>query len=827
MKIENNPISFSKILGNRHLFTVLIIVSVVLGLIHIFSSWSAYKQSAEEHAIKMAQAAEAFISTDLINSLDVSLDDISKPEYRQLKNSILLYKERTEGVEFAYLYTLINGKVYFMVDSEPEDSTGYSPPGQEYYEATAEYISPFLDDAYVFTDPTTDRWGTWVSALIPIKDFQTGKTIAVFGVDYSAAHWNAEIISKAMNPLVIVISILLLFVLLYRNLVKNFALKALSNKLKESETLFRTVYEQVPVGIAIIDNHQSPSAINAEYQQILGRSIEELRTISWRDITHPDDLKEGMELYAGFKAGEIENYELVTRFLKKDGSYIWVHMTIVRLQGKGNNQKHLCILKDINRFILAEEALLESERSKSVLLSHLPGLAYRCNYDRAWTMQYLSDGCYALTGYKPENLLNNNDLTFNEIIAPEYRETLWTDLNHDVDEMKSYRVEYEIITATGERKWVLELGQGLIDNNNKVAALEGIIIDISESKQQLLQIQYMIDHDFMTDLYNRRYYEDTKNNLDKEENYPLSMIIADINGLRLINDAFGHTEGDQIIIETSKILRSCIRKDDILARIGGDEFSILLPNTDSNAVNDVYCAIKRACDLYNQSITEKSHYISLSMGYGTKTENNKSIDEVEKEAEDFMIKSKLLERKSLHNSILSTIMATMYTRSQETEEHAERLFEVSRLIGDKMGLSGKTLDDLQLFSMLHDIGKVGIDDRILNKPGKLNNEEWVIMKKHPELGYRIAITNPELESIAEYILSHHERWDGKGYPRGLAGEKIPLLARILAVADAYDAMTEDRVYRKAMEKDNALEEIRNNSGTQFDPEIVDVFLEVI
>ena len=129
--------------------------------------------------------------------------------------------------------------------------------------------------------------------------------------------------------------------------------------------------------------------------------------------------------------------------------------------------------------------------------------------------------------------------------------------------------------------------------------------------------------------------------------------------------------------------------------------------------------------------------------------------------------------------------------------------------------------------MLHDIGKIGISDQILNKPSALNEDELAIMRTHPEIGYRIAMASPDLAPIADLILTHHERWDGKGYPNQIAGEKIPLLSRILAVADAYDAMTEDRVYRKALPRERAIEEIRKNAGTQFDPQIAALFLEIV
>ena len=165
----------------------------------------------------------------------------------------------------------------------------------------------------------------------------------------------------------------------------------------------------------------------------------------------------------------------------------------------------------------------------------------------------------------------------------------------------------------------------------------------------------------------------------------------------------------------------------------------------------------------------------------------------------------------------------MYEKSHETEEHSERLAALSRMVGEALQLSQMELDNLELLATLHDIGKVGIDDRILGKPEKLNDDEWIEMKKHPEIGYRIAVASPELVSISEYILSHHEHWDGSGYPKGLAGNDIPLLSRIISIVDAYDAMTEDRVYQSATDKETALGEIEKNAGSQFDPDIAELF----
>ena len=203
------------------------------------------------------------------------------------------------------------------------------------------------------------------------------------------------------------------------------------------------------------------------------------------------------------------------------------------------------------------------------------------------------------------------------------------------------------------------------------------------------------------------------------------------------------------------------------------------------------------------------------------------IDECVKNAEDYMYKRKLLEHKSSHSVILSSIKATMHAKSHETQEHAERLTCIAKKKKKKMKLNQQELDELELVATLHDIGKVGIEDRILNKPARLNDEEWSEMKKHSEIGYRIAMSSPDLVPIADYILSLHERWDGTGYPQGIKGEAIPLLSRIVSIVDAYDAMTQDRAYRKAMPEEKAAREIKENAGTQFDPKIAKLFLEKV
>mgnify|MGYP001080905687 CR=1 FL=1 len=343
-----------------------------------------------------------------------------------------------------------------------------------------------------------------------------------------------------------------------------------------------------------------------------------------------------------------------------------------------------------------------------------------------------------------------------------------------------------------------------------------------ERKKSKEKIQYLMLKDKLTGLYNRTYFEEELKRLDTKRQLPLSFIIIDINGLKLVNDTFGRKEGDKLLKRVTKILKRCCREEDIIARWGEDEFSILLPETTGKSSEEIINRIRSTCDKTN----DQKIPLSVSLGTSTKIDEHCNIRTTVKEAEDRMYRRKLLERNSISSSIISSLERMLQEKSFETEEHAVRMKELALVMGRSLKLPENKLNELSLLSTLHDIGKIAIPDKILLKPGKLTKKEWAIVKKHPEVGYNISGSSPHLDTIANAVLSHHERWDGSGYPLGLKGENIPLVSRIISIVDSYDVMTHDRSYKKAISKKDALKELERCAGTQFDPGLVKVFIQI-
>jgi diguanylate cyclase (GGDEF)-like protein/PAS domain S-box-containing protein len=347
-----------------------------------------------------------------------------------------------------------------------------------------------------------------------------------------------------------------------------------------------------------------------------------------------------------------------------------------------------------------------------------------------------------------------------------------------------------------------------------------IIFDVSDREEAIEEIRYLSYHDHLTSLYNRRYFETEMNRLDVPRNWPMTLIMGDVNGLKLINDSFGHREGDEFLKYTADILLSSCREDDIIARIGGDEFAILLPKTSQEETDKLLDRIKTQI----QEVVKSKPLLSISFGYATKTENNTLLKDKMVEAENMMYNNKMYESTSMRNKSVKLIMNALFEKSARELNHSNRVSSICGQIASAMNMTQDEINRVKLAGLVHDIGKIGVDEKILNKPGKLDLDEWLEIKKHPEAGWRILNSTDEFSEVSRLILCHHERWNGSGYPNQLKEVEIPLESRIISVADAYDAMTDVRTYNRSIPKDRAIDELKRNSGTQFDPSIVEIFI---
>lgn len=472
------------------------------------------------------------------------------------------------------------------------------------------------------------------------------------------------------------------------------------------------------------------------------------------------------------------------------------------------------IVKEKDKVIEEQENLLK------VVVDTLPGMIFYKDIDgkyvyanKEYTEFHKKNGVY--------NLIGKND--FEIQVSQEAAITHIQDDQQVIKNKKAIFTDISIKNENGRNIYREVIKKPVLDKNKEPIGVVGLVLDVTEKKETEERLRYLSYTDILTGLYNRAYFEEKAQEFLAEEYFPVGVIMGDVNGLKVINDTVGHLEGDSLLKIIAQILKNSCKETDFVFRIGGDEFVILIPKIEENEYKIIINKIFESCKNYKHELID----ISIALGASITNDLNKNIYETFKEAEDKVYRQKLLQENSINSSIMYSLKTGLETKSMETEEHTERVLENAIVIGEKLSLSMFEMDELILVAKLHDIGKIGISEEILLKPSKLTDEEFEIIKTHTEKGYRIIKASNQLDSIAKGVLTHHERWDGNGYPLKLKGTDIPLTARIVCVADSYDVMTHDRVYKKAMSVEEAVEELKICSGGQFDPEIVNTFIEYL
>jgi len=565
---------------------------------------------------------------------------------------------------------------------------------------------------------------------------------------------------------------------------------------------------------------KSPALFVSGSISYFGYSTEEFTSgeLGYYDFVHPEDRERVQRTNEKARESNLKEYTYMYRILTKNGDIKWVEDWTLLIRDSFNRiTTERGILRDVTHEVQMNEQMSDSETRFRELFDNAGAIIF--TYDFEGRFISANRACLELFEF---DLLKLKTLTIYEMLS---RPDCNLDLN-DLRYMETYLnepVELHVKSSSG-KTYTVEARNSLLFKDDLPSEIQTVAIDITDRKKAEAQVQYLTYHDRLTGLYNRLYFDRLIEVLEREQQMPLAVIIGDMNGLKLTNDAFGHRSGDDLLVRMAHILKNAVSgQDALIARLSGDEFSILLPESGRDKAEAV---CKRIRDLSQES-EEAPIRPSIALGYGCWDSEAVGLEEIIREAEDNMYHNKLNESKSIRSSIIQTLQASLEEKTTETREHAERLRKLSVNLGFRMSLSGSQLDELALAAAMHDIGKIGIPDALLVKPEGLTSEEWQIMRKHPEIGYHIILSSPSMAKVAEFILAHHERWDGTGYPRKLKGEDIPLISRIIAVVDAYDVMLFGRPYRSARLQHDVLDEIEQCSGTQFDPIIAKTFVDMI
>ena len=603
--------------------------------------------------------------------------------------------------------------------------------------------------------------------------------------------------------------------------IENILISALERKQAEddyrkAQEKYQSLVENIDDIIFSLDGNGHIIHISPLIESMISHKLEEIIGLPLNSIFSLEEPSVFIENLDKSLAGDINFFEF--QVLNKEGKNRNLRISSRLLFKEGQCKALIGTLRDVSEQKIVEKLFTQAENQYQSIFENAVEGIFQCTSNDKFIVA--NPSCARILGYaSPAELITNgrNDLFFaNAGRREEFHLRL---KNQGV--VRDF--EYESFSKEGTKIFVSVNARLLNKTNGNSFFYEGTIQDITHKKRAEARIKYLSFRDKLTGLYNRAYFEGELRRWNTNRQFPITLIIGDVNGLKLTNDAFGHKEGDRLLKKIAAILRESCRKEDLVARLGGDEFGIFLPKTNDRVAVEITDRIKLSCTNASQGPIG----VSIALGAVTKMDFSEDFQNIMKETEDRIYRNKLLESKSVRSSIISSLRHTLFAKSYETETHTQRLKQLAIQIGRSFGLTDSLLDELSLLATLHDIGKVAIPEETLIKPGKLTQKEWEMIWKHSEIGYRIAGQLPELAPIAEAILAHHEWWDGAGYPRGLKAEDIPLISRILSVVDAYDAMTNGRSYKKAVGHQEAIEELKRGAGSQFDPEIVEMFLKVV
>jgi diguanylate cyclase (GGDEF)-like protein/PAS domain S-box-containing protein len=470
---------------------------------------------------------------------------------------------------------------------------------------------------------------------------------------------------------------------------------------------------------------------------------------------------------------------------------------------------------DITDLKKAEDTLRRNEYELRTLVDNSPDIIFRLNRRQQYV--YVNPAYERITGIPKDRFLGQT----NEQLGMQ-REMIefWQGAARQVLESgREGSAEFDMPSLFGQRYFYARL----IPEYEKSGLVNTVLViarDITERRRAEERIRYISFHDEVTGLFNRAFFEEEIHRVDTERDLPVSIIMGDVNNLKLTNDVFGHEEGDALLKAIASCIRQACRQNDIVARWGGDEFAVILPKTDMATAEEIAA---RICGMARESGRTVLRP-SIALGAAAKDAHDQNIYQVIRQAEERMYDDKLARSKENERMVIAALLRQVQERMHDYAAHSDRCRRLGEEFGAALGISEEQLQDLRRLAELHDIGIAAVPPEILGKPRRLTAEEWNVMKKHAEAGFRVVKTYADTAKISDEVYSHNEYWDGSGYPRGLKGKDIPYLARVFLVIDVYDVITHPRPYARTFTPEEAAIELCRGAGRQFDPELVELFL---
>jgi len=604
------------------------------------------------------------------------------------------------------------------------------------------------------------------------------------------------------------------------------AKKRVEEKIIESEERVRLTYEVT--GEGLWDWYLDGNMVyhNRRWCEILGldekyleHSMEEFKT-----FIHPEDLDEVL-IEINDAIDRKQSYFSEHRLIRSDGSVIWVEDrgAVAHIDNNKVTRMIGSIADVTDRKKAQDELFYEKEKLKSTILSVSEGImSTEVNGD----INVINPAAEELIEwqYRDAELKNIHDIF--KIIDSEGQEIDILESMFTLKETENHENEpVTLVTMTGKRVLITYSVSPVHLSSGEIAGFVVVFRDVTNQVKRQKRIEFLSLHDELTGLYNRRFLNSSLHELDTKENLPFTVMMLDLNSLKLANDTFGHEMGDEIIKKTADLLRNMFRSDDIVSRTGGDEFCILLPNTTEKEAKRIKERIKKVAPNYLVEPFE----VSLAIGYSVKNNEFEDIEDTIRYADANMYEDKQVNEGVVRTRVIENLLNYNYKKFPYEKLHNDRVKELAGCLYKRIreGLEDDDYKEFLRAVSYHDIGKVVIPKSILGKKDKLTDDEYEVIKKHSEMSYQILRELDEDNKFIDSLLYHHERMDGKGYPEGLAGKEIPLGARIIAVVDAYEAMTSKRPYREEMSKIQVINELRGGAGTQFDKELVEIFIEIL